>query len=77
MEENNEKNEEILKFKESSQHQFLFDFPRAESYDTMESIISKFPQLSKINEPLCNLEEFQNPKVFIIRSNNEDDIHKV
>eukprot|EP01016_Furgasonia_blochmanni_P044654 TRINITY_DN621_c0_g3_i1.p1 TRINITY_DN621_c0_g3~~TRINITY_DN621_c0_g3_i1.p1 ORF type:complete len:354 (-),score=120.11 TRINITY_DN621_c0_g3_i1:432-1493(-) len=59
-------------------HKFLTEFPRAKSYASIESIAQTFPELKDVNNnatasTITNLKE---GRVFIMRSNNDDDIHK-
>jgi hypothetical protein len=57
---------------------YYMDFPYAQNYQSMESIAEAFPHLKSVNDPNCiNLKNIKNAYSFVIRSNNDDDIHKV
>ncbi len=55
------------------------NFPRAKSYKTTDEIVASFPHLSAINgrEPVKDPTTIEDAKCFIMRSNSDDDIHKV
>lgn len=55
---------------------FTNEFPRAKNYNSLESIGEAFPHLKDVNK---NFDEknISNARCFVMRSNNDDDIHKV
>jgi len=60
-------------------HVFINNFPRAKSYNKPEDIVRTFPHLMHVNnyKGLALLKKMRRAKVFILKSNNDDDIHKV
>lgn len=56
---------------------FQTNFPRAADYSTLKGIVEGFPHLEKVNDSNFNVEEVtSNAKFFIMRSSNDDNIHK-
>ena len=52
-------------------------FPRAENYSDFESIKTSFSNLKEINQNDLNIKGLsKDNRCFILRSNNDDDIHK-
>jgi len=58
------------------EYSFQCDFPKAEDYSEMANIIKKFPHLKDVNKSNLQVDKLTDLKCFIMRSNNEDDIHK-
>lgn len=56
---------------------FHNEFPRAKSYATTEAIAETFPHLKDVNSTSFDLQTIKNAYCFVLRSNNDDDIHKV
>lgn len=56
---------------------FTNEFPRAKNYNSMESIIEAFPHLGDVNKNTLDIQSIKNARCFVMRSNNDDDIHKV
>lgn len=51
---------------------------KATNYKDINEIIKAFPHLKNINElNERNFDDLENAKCFVIRSNNDDDVHKV
>jgi hypothetical protein len=65
-----------ITFQQAENHVFMNDFPKAENYDSFESIAKTFPHLKDINNANFDIESIKECKCFILRSNNEDDVHK-
>eukprot|EP00828_Plagiopyla_frontata_P040278 TRINITY_DN541_c0_g1_i4.p1 TRINITY_DN541_c0_g1~~TRINITY_DN541_c0_g1_i4.p1 ORF type:complete len:344 (-),score=44.78 TRINITY_DN541_c0_g1_i4:149-1180(-) len=54
-----------------------FPFQKSSNYKDIKQIIADFPHLENINQfNQRNYSEISNAKCFIIRSNNDDDVHK-
>ena len=66
-----------ITFEQAEKHQFFNEFPRAEDYNNVESITKAFPHLAKINDFDFDIDNIKECRTFILRSNNEDDVHKV
>ena len=66
-----------ITFEQAEHHQFFNEFVRAEDYNSVASITKAFPSLAKINDFDYDIESFNECRTFILRSNNEDDVHKV
>lgn len=57
-------------------YKYQNEFKRASNYNSMESIAETFPELKNVNTDHIDINSIENAKFFIIRSNNDDDIHK-
>lgn len=54
------------------------NFPRARDYNDESSIIETFPHLKGFNDPNFNIDSVESDDYFfIMRSSNDDNIHKV
>ena len=58
-------------------YKFMYDFPRARNYTNMKDIIETFPHLRSVNKNELDIKKIADAKCFVLRSNNDDDIHKV
>jgi len=57
---------------------FSQDFPRAKSYVELPLIIDAFPHLKELNNPEFDVESISpNAQFYMMRSSNDDNIHKV
>ena len=56
---------------------YVNEFPRASNYNSWESICEVFPDLKNVNSKSFDPTTIKDCRAFIIRSNNEDDVHKV
>lgn len=59
-----------------SNYVFKKDFPRLGDYKNMETLRAKFESLSEVNNQAFNPDTVQNAIFFVIKSTNDDDIHK-
>lgn len=58
-------------------HNFTTDFPRAKNYYTQESIVEAFPHLKDLNDANFDINSIpEHAQFFILRSSNDDNIHK-
>jgi len=56
---------------------FSKSFPRAQDYSSQESILKAFPHLQGVNDPnFCQNSISNNAHFYILRSSNDDNIHK-
>ena len=56
---------------------FTNEFPRAKNYNSIESMAEAFPHLNDVNKSTLDVQSIKNANCFVLRSNNDDDIHKV
>ena len=71
-------NEPFRKEYESNEgHQFETDFPRALDYSDEEQIAKALPHYKEINSSAFDPDKIAHAHFFILRSTNDDDIHKV
>jgi hypothetical protein len=57
---------------------YTSNFPRAKDYSNLKSITQVFPHLEKINDPNFDIDNISpNAHFYILRSSNDDNIHKV
>lgn len=56
---------------------FQNEFPRVCSYSKDEDILKVFPHYKEINNPSFDPDKLTHSDFFILRSTNDDDIHKV
>jgi len=54
-----------------------FAFTKAENYNDFNEIIKAFPHLEKVNTNSIDFKNIKTAKCFVIRSNTDDDVHKV
>jgi len=57
-------------------YNYVNEFPRASNYNSWESICEVFPNLKNVNSKSFEVDNVKDCRAFIIRSNNEDDVHK-
>lgn len=57
-------------------YKYQNEFKRAANYKSMESIVETYPELKDVNSAEFDISKIENARFFIIRSNNDDDIHK-
>jgi len=60
----------------NQKHTFQNEFTKAMDYDNKESIYEGLPHLKTINNPDIDISKIGNAYFFIVRSTNDDDIHK-
>jgi hypothetical protein len=53
------------------------DLKRAANYKSLETVVETFSDLKNVNSDSFDIVSIENAKFFIVRSNNDDDIHKV
>lgn len=56
---------------------FKMDFPRATNYSDFNEIVKAFPHLKYVNSPTFDTEQVRYGDFYVIKSTNDDDIHKV
>ena len=62
-----------------SSYHYHNNFPRAKNYKTTDELVKAFPHLAGINgrQPEKDPTTIEEARCFIMRSNSDDDIHKV
>lgn len=70
---------EPFKHNDLNNENFAFEneFPRALNYSQEEDIMKVFPHYKEINNPSFDPDKLTHSDFFILRSTNDDDIHKV
>ena len=53
------------------------NFPRASNYSNMADIVQVFPHLKYVNSETFDTEKINNADFYVIKSTNDDDVHKV
>lgn len=56
---------------------FATEFPRALDYSNEEQVVQAIPHYKEINSPSFDPDKITHAHFFILRSTNDDDIHKV
>lgn len=64
-------------YENNENYQFMTDFPRALDYSNEEEIIKALPHYKDINSSAFDPDKIAHAHFFILRSTNDDDIHKV
>ena len=54
-----------------------FEFIKADDYTDPDDIADKLPHLKNVNKNLVDFNNIKNARCFVIRSNTDDDVHKV
>jgi len=54
-----------------------FEFTKAGNYNNFNEIVEAFPHLKKVNSNSIDFQNIKTAKCFVIRSNTDDDVHKV
>ena len=54
-----------------------FEFIKADNYNDPEELSYKFPHLSNVNKNTLDINNIKSARCFVIRSNTDDDVHKV
>jgi len=59
-------------------NQFTKQFPRAQDYTNFQTVFDVFPHLTGLNNSLFDIESISpDAHFYIMRSSNDDNIHKV
>jgi len=61
---------------DQQEYKFICDFPRARDYSNIQAVAQTFPHLKDVNGDTLDISGLKDVRCFIMRSNNEDDIHK-
>ena len=54
-----------------------FPFVKADDYNSLSDISDALPHLKNINSNSFDFNNIKNARCFVIRSNTDDDVHKV